>query len=280
MNFGIYDENRKLIDRLEQSVKDGRVSHAYLFEGPGNVDKLDFAKSFIKGVLCPPQISPQARGENCGRCELCEKIDHDNHEDIIYIQKDGKSIKDSAIIQMQERLKVKPLRGKNIAIICDSDLMTDRAQNRLLKTLEEPLGDAMIILLSENMENLASTILSRCVKFRIQAPAKAGKGKKASNTHAKAEEIVQMCLNGEPFYKVRAKLGTKKYTDEEANLILDEMESVYRNIIIDNDNQDVPLYDFDRLYESIYAIETARKEIRQNVSASYALKNLILKIDR
>ena len=276
MKFTDYDENKKLVQRLERSVKEGRVSHAYLFEGPGNVDKMGFAKAFIKGVICPPQQSEQTRGENCGRCDLCEKVDHDNHEDIIYIEKDGKSIKDSAIIEMQERLKVKPLRGKNIVVICDSDLMTDRAQNRLLKTLEEPLGNAMIILLTENMENLAGTILSRCVKFRINGSSK-GQGKKAANLHAKAQELVDMCLRKEPFYKIRGKLGSRKLSDEDAAKLLDEMELVYRNLIIDNNKNDVPLYAFERLYDEIYMIESARKEIRQNVSPSYALKNLILR---
>ncbi|MBQ6496679.1 MAG: hypothetical protein IJI74_05880 [Firmicutes bacterium] len=278
MNFADYEDNRKLIDRLEQSVQDGRISHAYLFEGPETVDKLAFAKSFIKGVLCPPGRSPAGRGENCGRCELCDKIDHDNHEDIIYIQKDGKSVKDEAIIAMQERLKVKPLEGKNIAVICDSDQMTARAQNRLLKTLEEPLGKAMIILLSENMENLTSTILSRCVKFRINGSSEPAEGKKAANIRAKAEEIVGLCLKKAPYYQIRGKLNARKLTDDDASMLLDEMERVYRNIIIDNDKNDVPLYDLDRLYDRIYAIEETRKELRLHVSITYALQNLILKI--
>ena len=270
MNFGIYDENRKLIDRLEQSVKDGRVSHAYLFEGPGNVDKLDFAKSFIKGVLCPPQISPQARGENCGRCELCEKIDHDNHEDIIYIQKDGKSIKDSAIIQMQERLKVKPLRGKNIAIICDSDLMTDRAQNRLLKTLEEPLGDAMIILLSENMENLASTILSRCVKFRIDATSQTAEDESA-------ETLIRMALEGRKFHELVHEAGDDLKDRIKAGQLLDSMERVYREMLF-TEHKDIQTYKPEEICRYIECIEEARARIDQKMSAEYAMKELLLEI--
>ena len=275
MKFAYQDENYRLTQRLEKAVRDGRVSHAYLFEGPENIDKEGFARSFIKGIICPDR-----RGENCGKCELCDKVDHDNHEDVIYIRRDGKTVKDAAINEMQERLKVKPLRGRNIAVICDSDLMTDRAQNRLLKTLEEPLGDSMMILLSQNMENLAGTIQSRCVKFRINGPEDADKGAKAGSMRAKAGELIEMSLRKEPFYKVRGVLNMKTITAEDAALLLDEMEQVYRNIIIGNDKKDVPFYDFDRAYDGIYEIEEARKQIRMNVSASYAIKNLLLKIGK
>jgi len=274
MRFAEYEENRRLIERLQRSVTDGRVSHAYLFEGPETVDKLAFAKAFIKGVLCPDR-----RGENCGKCEICGKIDHDNHEDILYISKgDRASVRDSAIIEMQEHLKVKPLGSKSIAVIQDCDLMTTRAQNRLLKTLEEPVGNTLIILLSENMENLTQTILSRCVKFRINPSLDRTVGKKESNRRAKAEMIADMCLKREPYYKIKEVLGSKKFTDEEVSVMLDEIEEVYRKYITDNYSESLPKYDFDRLYDGIYTIEEARKEIAFNVSVNYVIKNLILKL--
>ena len=151
MNFAIYDENRKLIERLERSVKDGRVSHAYLFEGPGNVDKLDFAKSFIKGVLCPPQMSPDARGENCGRCELCEKIEKLSDDDFLVIagSMPSKAPKDTlerilkavpegvkVVVDMtgdrlKKALKFKPFLIKpNLEELC-------QATGKELKTIEE-----------------------------------------------------------------------------------------------------------------------------------------------
>lgn len=279
MNFPESSENKKLIERLEKSVQDGRISHAYLFEASPNTDTMAFAKAFVKGILCPAELSPDGRGENCGRCELCSKIDHDNHEDILYIAKDGNSIKDEAIIAMQEHLKVKPVMDRNVTVIFDSGSMTPRAQNRLLKTLEEPLGNAVMILFAENMENLVDTIRSRCVKYRINS----GTGKssrKASNLRAKAADIVDMSLRGEPYYKIRSLIPMGKLSNEEAIKLLDEMELVYRNIIIDNSSEEVPLYDFDRLYDGIYTVEHTKNEIRSNVSVKYALGNLILKLDR
>ena len=265
MNLKCSINNAKLKERLEKAVIDGRISHAYLFEGPSYIDKCDFARSFVKGVLCPDNL-----GENCGKCSICEKIDHDNHEDITYISREGLSIKDAAIENIQDKLNVKPLGDRNVVIINDADTMTARAQNRLLKTLEEPPGDSLIILLSENINNLAQTVLSRCVKFRIE-------GTQQDTGHAKAEKIVEMCLKGKPFHEITDEVRTYLKDKEKIEQLLDSMEQVYRKLITEN-QKDVPLYKFDDIYESIKAIEEARKHIKQGMSPGNALKKLILEI--
>ena len=170
-------DNLRLKDRLERLVREKRISHAYIFEGPSDIDKEAFARGFIKGVLCPKGL-----GENCGQCSICSKIDHGNHEDITYFRKDGLSIKDASVLALQEKIKVKPVGDRNVMVISDCDTLTAKAQNSLLKTLEEPPGDALIILLSENMENLAPTILSRCVKFRIDAQTESLEDEKGSGS--------------------------------------------------------------------------------------------------
>ena len=162
MRFRNHEDNERLIKRLENAVRDNRISHAYIFEGDSCIDKKSFAESFAKGILCS-----DGRGDNCGRCSICSKIDHGNHEDLIYVGDGEGTIKDAQIIAMQERLRTKPFGDRNIVIMNGSDTMTQRAQNRLLKTLEEPQGDAVIMLLSENMENLIQTVQSRCVKYKI-----------------------------------------------------------------------------------------------------------------
>ncbi|MDO4546213.1 MAG: hypothetical protein Q4C25_08645, partial [Bacillota bacterium] len=123
MIFKNREENQNLIDRLERIVKEDKISHAYLFEGSNCVDKSEFARSFVKGILCSKSL-----GENCGQCGFCDKIDHGNHEDLIYISGAEESIKDANIISMQERLKTKPFGERNIVIIEGCDTMTLRAQ--------------------------------------------------------------------------------------------------------------------------------------------------------
>lgn len=267
MNFGCGKKNSRLEDRLERAVAQGRISHAYLFEGAGNTDKLAFAKGFIKGVFCPKNL-----GENCGECSICDKVDHDNHEDVEYIFKDGLSVRDAAVEAIQEKLNVKPLGDRHVVVISDSDTMTARAQNRLLKTLEEPPGQALLILLSENRENLTQTILSRCVKFRIE-----GDGQEAGN--AKAEEIIKKSMEGAYFYELIHLTADHVKGKADTEILLDSMEQCYRNLMAGK-QEGVPKYSFDDLYRNIHAVEETRKQIKQGMSAGNALKSLLLKISK
>lgn len=268
MRFKNQEDNENLIRRLDHIVKSDKISHAYIFEGDNCIDKKAFADSFIKGILCKDH-----RGENCGRCGMCDKVDHGNHEDIIYVSSDGSSIKDARIIEVQERLKTKPFGERNIVVIEDSDAMTTRAQNRFLKTLEEPPGKAVIILLSENIENLLQTIQSRCVKYRINYFGSDGYDSMMEDT----QQIVEMLLKRRPFYSVKDKVDKIAKDKEDVAAFLDCLQVIYRNLLLKKD-RDILLIKDEELINNIYAVETARKQIKQGVSAAYAVRNLILKI--
>ncbi len=268
MHFKSYDENRKLADRLEKIIENDIVSHAYIFEGPGYIDKKSFVCSFMKGILCPVND-----GGNCGKCGICSKIDHANHEDVIYIEADGSSIKDEAIVRMQEMLRSKPFGDRHIAVITDSDTMTVRAQNRLLKTLEEPPGKTVIILLSENMENLIPTIQSRCVKYRLSDTGR----KDESAMLETAEKIAEMLLRREPFYKLKEELKNILKDKEETAVLLDGLQITFRNMLVQKSGG-ISMYKDSDLIRNIHAVETARRQIKENVSPAYAIKNLLIKI--
>ena len=258
-------ENSKLKDRLERIVRENRVSHAYIFEGPSDIDKEAFARGFIKGVLCPKDL-----GENCGDCSICNKVDHGNHEDITYFRKDGLSVKDAAIEALQEKIKVRPVGERNIMVICDSDTMTAKAQNSLLKTLEEPPGDALIILLSENMENLAPTILSRCVKFRIDAQPETVEDEEAS-------KLIKMALSGCRFHQIVHEAGDYLRDRNKAWLLLDSMERVYRDLAVEN-NGAARAYKIEDICRYVDHIEEARIRLKRKMLPEYAMKELLLAI--
>ena len=268
MNFTHGDENVNLIKRLYYIIENDKVSHAYIFEGSGYIDKKSFAETFVKGILCPVNS-----GDDCGMCGICRKVEHGNHEDIIYISASGASIKDAAIINMQEKLKTKPFGDRHIVIIENSDTMTLRAQNRLLKTLEEPPGRSVIMLLSENMENLIQTIQSRCVKYRINHFG----SENYDFMIDKARIIAEMSLNREPFYKVKKEISDVSGSSEETGGLLDALQVVFRNMLIEK-NKGISLYKDEILIRNIYAVEEARKNIREGASPAYAIKNLLIKI--
>lgn len=268
MYFKEQENNINLITRLDNVVKSDRISHAYIFEGSSCIDKKSFAESFVKGILCSKNF-----GENCGSCSICSKIDHDNHEDIIYISAEGGSIKDADIISMQDKLKTKPFGERNVVIISDSDTMTQRAQNRLLKTLEEPPGKAVIILLSENIENLVQTIQSRCVKYRINYFG----SENYDFMMEKAARVADMTLGRQPFYKVKKEVDDIMRSSEDTAAFLDALQVVYRNILLEK-AKGISVYKESELIDDIHIVEKARKQIKSGVSTSYAMKNLLLKI--
>ncbi|QHI73991.1 hypothetical protein Ami3637_11995 [Aminipila terrae] len=201
-------------------------------------------------------------------------MNHGNHEDIIYVEADGKSIKDEAVEELQTKIKKKPFFGnRNIAVIKHADTMTIRAQNRLLKTLEEPPEGTIIILLSENVENLVSTILSRCVVFRVNPFETPEYGEIKEH----AQMLVRMLLNKEPFYSLKSKLSEFADDRENAMKLLDSMELIYRDLSIIN-NKESRNYTKDYIYRAVVLIEEARRDLQRGINTGYAMRNLIIKI--
>ncbi len=268
MNLKGFEGNEKLIQRLIATINNETISHAYIFEGEAALDKTAFAKAFVKAILCE-----ERPGEGCDSCSVCRKIEHDNYEDLIYVAADGKSIKDEAIERLQERLKVKPYGKRNIAIICDADTMTLRAQNRLLKTLEEPAKGTVLILLSENIENLTNTILSRCVKFRLNYYGR----ENYEGMLDKAGEVAELLMRGAPFYQRKEAVAEILKDDNKVMAFLDALEKVYRDFLI-IPSEKGRLYKKSQIYANVSLIEETRRQLLKGVSKSYAIKDLMIKI--
>ena len=141
---------------LDRSLASGRLAHAYLFSGPDGVGKRLMALALARAIVCHEQ-----RG--CGDCQACRKIDHRNHPDLHVLEPEGNSIKIEQVRRLQKNLNLKPLEApRKICLIEAADSMTLGAANALLKTLEEPRGDTLLILLSAHPNRLLETIRSRC----------------------------------------------------------------------------------------------------------------------
>ena len=268
MNFSGFDGNEKLIQRLCATIRNESLSHAYIFEGEAALDKVAFAKAFVKAILC--RENP---GVGCEGCTTCRKIEHDNYEDLFFVHAEGSSIKDEAIEKLQERLKVKPYGDRNIAVISNADTMTLRAQNRLLKTLEEPSAGTVIILLSENIENLTNTILSRCVKFRLNFYGR----ESYDGMLDKAIEVADLLMRGVPFYQRKEAISDIVKDNEKTMAFLDALEKVYRDYLI-IPSEEGRLYKKSQIYKNVTLIEETRRQLLKGVAKSYALKDLMIKI--
>ncbi|MEJ2519161.1 MAG: DNA polymerase III subunit delta' [Desulfuromonadales bacterium] len=141
---------------LRQSLAHGRIAHAYLFSGPEGIGKRLMALALARAIVCEQQ-----RG--CGNCLACRKIDHQNHPDLHILEPDGQSIKIDQVRALQRDLNLKPLEATGkICLVENAEAMTTGAANALLKTLEEPRGDTLLILLTDQPNALLETIRSRC----------------------------------------------------------------------------------------------------------------------
>lgn len=270
MSLSNWKRDEKLVKRIVSGLKAGKVSHAYIIEGDTCVDKESFARDFMKAVICT-----DVPGEGCDICVSCRKIDHNNCEDLHFVRAEGtttKSVKDDAIFDLQEKLKMKPNGSRNMAIICNADTMTKRAQNRLLKTLEEPYPGTVIILLSENRENLLETIKSRCIFYRLN-----GEDNAADESMAGANKIVDALIEGEKFFTLKHIISKNVKNRDDAFVMLDGLEKIYRNMLLEKDSRG-RLFKREDVFRAVALIEEARRDLIMNVNYNYALKNLVLKI--
>jgi DNA polymerase-3 subunit delta' len=143
-------------DILGRALANGRLAHAYLFTGPDGIGKQLMAVALARAIVCHEQ-----RG--CGDCPACRKIDHHNHPDLHFLEPQGASIKIEQVRTIQRELNLKPLEApRTICLIDQAELMTTGAANALLKTLEEPRGDTLLVLLTSQPNRLLATIRSRC----------------------------------------------------------------------------------------------------------------------
>lgn len=266
MSLSKYKANKKLIDRISLGIKHARVFHVYIIEGDALSDKESFALDLCKAVVCI-----EMPGIGCDSCINCRKIDHDNYEDLYVVEADGMSVKDEQISKLQSELKKKPVGERHLAIIKDADTMTARAQNRLLKTLEEPFEGTVIILLSENRENLLDTIRSRCVLYRLEDE------KSDSSGNEKAEAIFGVISEKQGFFKGKETLSASIKSREDALELLDGLERIYQRMLKWEDDRRT-LFTKDEIFRSIELIEEARRDLIFKVNYQYALKNLILKM--
>ena len=145
---------------IKNSIKKNRLAHAYLFEGMRGTGKKDTGILVAKSLFCQSQVDGYIP---CEECNNCQRINHGNHPDIHIVEPDGLSIKKQQIQLLQEEFsKTGVESNQKLYMIIHADRMTVNAANSLLKFLEEPHQQTFAILITEQMQKMLPTILSRC----------------------------------------------------------------------------------------------------------------------
>ncbi len=150
---------------LKKSFKLRRIPHGFLFQGQEKLGKKTFALELIKLVNCQ---NNEISARPCQKCSSCQQIEKRTHPDFILVEPLKKEIQISQIRDLGLRLSAKPYSASfKSAIIDQAHSMSPEAQSCFLKTLEEPKGKTILILITEYPERLLPTILSRVQKIKF-----------------------------------------------------------------------------------------------------------------
>jgi len=163
--FGQIVGHESIIAHLQNAIRTGKISHAYIFLGEEGMGKKKLATAFAKTLQCE-----EGKDLSCNQCKSCIQADINSHPDIIWVTHEKISIGvDDIRLQVNSDIQVKPYNSpRKIYIIDSAEKLTEAAQNALLKTIEEPPEYAIILLLVSNISAILPTILSRCVQLSLK----------------------------------------------------------------------------------------------------------------
>ena len=293
MSLRMLNENKAVAAQLQTLLSSGKVVHAFLFVG-GKDARLQIGRALAKAILCG---SPQ-EGDSCDSCTSCRKFEHGNHEDLLYTDLETSpgnaktQIGVDAIEQLQQQLKLKPFGKRHVVLLEEAHLLNTAAQNKLLKTLEEPLGDSVLILLAERKDSLLPTVLSRCSTYYLEESTLAAD----EEMLALARSFFALCAENALFYRkrdcVKSLLEEKTKPREMAAAFVETMELLYRSALLaPYKAENVPYggewpafkdlcsqLDEEALKRGILALEEAGRSIKAGYNTGYTLKKLCLKI--
>jgi DNA polymerase III subunit delta' len=179
---GIEGQDRA-VRLLRRALSRGQPHHAYLFAGPEGVGKELLARLFAQAANCE---SDPVDARPCGSCAACAGIARGNFPDVQWILPQSelvargklakadlevapsREIRVDEVRELARRLSLAPLRGRRkLAILTPADALNERAQNALLKTLEEPPPQTTFILVSAQPDQLLPTVRSRCARVQL-----------------------------------------------------------------------------------------------------------------
>jgi DNA polymerase-3 subunit gamma/tau len=167
-----------LVRTLRNAFASGRIAHAFLLSGIRGIGKTTTARIIARGLNC---TSPDGQGgptpEPCGTCPSCRAIDEDRSLDVIEMDAASQTGK-ADVLELLEGISFVPAASRyKIYILDEVHMLSDKAWNALLKTVEEPPPHAKFIFATTEVRKVPITVLSRCQRFelrRVDAPMLAG----------------------------------------------------------------------------------------------------------
>ena len=162
-----YKEQQPLLyNLLVNSLKNNKLSHAYLFDINDNSTAYNIIIAFVKFILCPKNYTNL---NSCKNCSICERINSNNHTEFRIIEPSGMWIKKEQLMEIQEDYAKIGIEGKyRVYIIKECEKMNKQSANSILKFLEEPSPNVIAILVTNNVNKMLDTIVSRCQYIKLE----------------------------------------------------------------------------------------------------------------
>ena len=261
-------QSKRTVNGIIENITSGASSaHAYIVEGRAGAAREAFIKDLAMGLEC---LDPDVSARPCGRCDACRQVAAGSSMDIVRMQMSGKTgYKTEDANAFAERLDMGAYGRFLIGIIEDTDSLSETVQNKLLKTLEEPRENVILLLGSSNPDHLLSTVRSRCSTVRMQD------GGETDKESAKAEALrdtARMLYGGRAFHEFRDALDKSVKTRADALLLTKLAEDISRERMIAGDDPAL-------MASRLELCEKARADMEQGMDRSRALKRLYLELN-
>jgi DNA polymerase-3 subunit delta' len=162
----------RTVRQLRAAVASARPAHAYLVTGPVGVGKATLALALTASLVCD---APRD-GDACGVCAQCTRVAAGTHPDVRLVEREEerRDIRTEQAREVTRWLGLRPLMAaRKVAVVHDAECLNEHGQNALLKTLEEPPGAAVLVLVATHASLLLPTVRSRCQRLRLD-PLPAG----------------------------------------------------------------------------------------------------------
>lgn len=276
-----------------KDIENNCVTHAYLIDENNYSDSFKMVLSFVKSILCENKYVDNSK---CFDCSLCKRIDDGNYPELKIISADGMYIKKQQIIELQQEFSRSAVEGKKrIYIIRDCEKMRTEAANSMLKFLEEPEDDIVAILMTNNINNVLPTIISRCKVIKLN---------NVSNQENGKDEILEnLAIN---FISSLETKGVSTIIDvkdlwfsvvgpkdrDKMVLVFDTMIDIYYDMMkiktgsknikysrwVDKISEFVNLNNLDGILAKINILLEAKDSVKFNVNSSLLVDSIIISI--
>ena len=263
-------QGKRTVSEIIGNIIGGATSaHAYIVEGAAGAGKDAFIRELAMGLEC---LDPEVSARPCGHCGACRQVAAGTSLDVVRMQMSGKTgYRTEDANAFAERLDMGAYGRFLIGIIDDADSLSETVQNKLLKTLEEPRENVILLLGTTNRDHLLSTVRSRCSTVMVPGDAESNE-----NESAKAETLkaaAEMFFSGSAFCEFREAIEKSVKTRADALSLIGLAEDISRERML---SADEPVLMADRLE----LCEKARADMEQGMDRTRALKRLFLELTR